>query len=197
MTATNDQMQMADLANELANVASVLLEIERRWPIQARGWGHDRDRVISWSRAMTETAATTEQIRRGLAALAGRPYPPSIGALIHAGSARASIDAEACFRRAVRAAGKTPPAWHALTPLEYAAARAFGGCFELRNATTGDLSRWEKIIDRLAGRGDLPDPPPAPVAALIEYERGDLAVGKAALAQLYAMLGRTPKRSKS
>ena len=184
-----------DMAVGLAGMAGLLQEIERRWPIQARGWGADRERVISWTRAVAEAGSNTERLKTGLAALAGRPYPPSIGALIHAGSARASIDAEDSFRRAVRAAGKTPPAWHTLTPLEYATARAFGGCFELRNATTGDLNRWEKIIDRLAGRDDLPAPPPAPAAAL-GYKRGDLEVGKAAFAQLYAMLGRTPKRSK-
>ncbi len=165
MTTTSNHLSTAGLAVELASIAGLLQEIERRWPIQAKGWSANREMVISWARAVTETGSNTERLRRGLAALASKPYPPSIGALIAAGSPRAAIDIEESFRRAQRALSSDPPAWHKLTPVEYAAVKAFGS-YDLRHASLAALPRWEKIIDRLADQPDLPDPPPPPKAAL-------------------------------
>lgn len=105
-------------------------------------------------------------LRRALGKLTKRPFPPDLGAVLDAAENRLDEeDVRKSWRRVVAAAGQTPPGWHALNAVELAAACEFGG-FEIRNGTEAGFARFCKILGRLAGRTDLPTPPPAPAKAL-------------------------------
>lgn len=140
----------------------LLQEISHRWPGQAGRWGSDPEKAGAWGRGLLSIRADPGQLGAALTRLTSRPFPPDLGALLAEMERPRYSETQALemLRRAARAAGVTPPAWHTLAPIEYAAAQVFGG-YELRQAGVGDLPRWQAILASLDGL-DLPVPPVQP-----------------------------------
>lgn len=181
-------------SGELEALATALLqEIEARWAGQARGWGKDKQKAAAWARGIKEAGAPAPVLLRlALARVTSRAYPPDLGLLLAVAlEPIGEEDARKSMARAVDAAAHTPPLWHLLTPLEFAAVSKYGGAWELRNAPAGGWERWGRLLNQLAREGgDFPSPPPPPSGLLASRPTDEeKARVRAQLANIKKMLG--------
>lgn len=157
-------------ARELAE--GLIAQIRAIWPGQTKSWARE-ELSPAWTVAIAHEIrgdpAVPAKLVRALRELQRRPYPPDLGALLAAARGADEIsdaDTALSFRRVVRAVGIMPPAYHELTPVEFAAVQAVG-TYRLRTAAGESIrAEFNAALRCAARRHDLPAPPHAPAGLL-------------------------------
>lgn len=157
-------------ARELAE--GLIAQIRAIWPGQTKNWLPGQ-LLPAWTVVLAHELrgepAMPVRLVKALRELQRRPYPPDLGALLATACDADDVsdaDAASSFQRVLRAVGVMPPAYHQLSPTEFAAVQALG-TYRLRTAS-GDSIRAEfsEALRSAARRHDLPAPPPAPAGLL-------------------------------